>query len=299
MKQQIFTFAIVGFFVWASFAQAEMTSSNFIIRWDTVSTGGSDTASSATYLLQDTAESTTAGSSTSSSYELAQGYRVDTQLLTFEVVAEDTSTGRSATSLSGTTVTADTTGLAVNDLIALVQNEGASEVSAIGRIASMGAGTITVDVWKNAGSSPVIDGTNDKVYRLNGTSVAFGTLSTSSVSTAIIAFEVTAVNDNGYVVQIYEDGNLRAGSNEIPDVLDGSVTAGSQEYGARSSDTTISTSTFDTADTGITTTFQDIASESTASFESRNFVTLKASISSATTSGSYSHTISIIASANF
>ncbi|PJE76417.1 hypothetical protein COV05_04665 [Candidatus Uhrbacteria bacterium CG10_big_fil_rev_8_21_14_0_10_48_16] len=299
MKQQIFTFAVVGFFVWASFAQAEMTSGNYIIRWDTVSTGGSDTASSATYLLHDTAESTTAGSSTSSSYELAQGYRVDTQLLTFEVVAEDTSTGRSATSLSGTTVTADPTGLVVNDLIALVQDEGASEVSAIGRIVSIGAGTITVDVWKNAGSSPVIDGTNDKVYRLSGTSVVFGTLSTSSVSTAIIAFEVTAVNDNGYVVQMYEDGNLRAGSSEIPDVTDGSVSAGSQEYGARSSDTTISTSTFDTADTGITTTFQDVASESTASFESRNFVTLKTSISSATTAGGYAHTISVIASANF
>ncbi|NQV90428.1 hypothetical protein HQ487_03410 [Candidatus Uhrbacteria bacterium] len=299
MKQQIFSFAIVGFFVWASFAQADMTSSNFIIRWDTVSTGGSDTASSSTYLLNDTVESTTAGTSASASYQLNQGYRVDTQLITFEAVGQDASSGRTATTLSGTTVTTSTTGLSVNDLIVVIQDEGVSQISAIGRISSIGSGVVTVDAWKTSGTTPTIDGSGDKVYLLSGTSVALGNLSSSTVSTAIIGFEVTAVNDNGYVVQIFEDGALRSGASDIDDVSDGAVTAGSEEYGGISSDTSISTSTFDTADTGITTTYQDIASESTASFESRNFITLKTSINASTTSGSYSQTISLIASANF
>ena len=43
MFKQTVTFALVGFFVWASFASAGMTSTNYEIRWDTISTGGSDT----------------------------------------------------------------------------------------------------------------------------------------------------------------------------------------------------------------------------------------------------------------
>lgn len=301
MKQRLFTFAAVGFFVCATFANAEMTSGNFRIRWDTVSTGGSDTSLSASYLLHDTGESAVAGSASSASYQLSQGYRagVDDQIITFEVFAEDTASGRTATALAGTTVTADPTGLSVGDMIAVVQNVGVSQVAAIGRIASFGAGTIAVDVWKDAGAAPVIDGINDVVYPMNATTVAFGELSTFIVGTGIVAFEVTAANDNGFVVQVLEDGNLRSGANDIDDVADGSVTVAVEEYGARSSDTTLVSSTFDTADTALTTSFQSVATESSASFENRNFITLKAAISSSTTSGSYAHTISVIASGNF
>jgi len=301
MWSRIFTFAVVGFFVCAPLVQAAMTSTNFEIRWDTISTGGSDTASSGSYLLRDTAESTVSGSSSSSTYQLTEGYRagIDDQIITFEVKTQNTSSGRAATALSGLTVTASTSGLSVDDLIAVVQDLGSSQISAIGRIASLGAGTITVDVWKNGGTVPTVDGTNDYVYPLTSTSIAFGTLATSSVSTAIAAFEVTAANDNGYVVQIVEDGNLRSGSNDVDDVTDGSVTSGSEEYGARSSDTSISSSTFDTADTAITTTFTDVATESAAIFESRNFVTIKVAIDGTTSASAYSHIVSLVASGNF
>jgi hypothetical protein len=300
MKQRIFTFAAVGFFVCASISSA-MTSTNFEIRWDTVSTGGSDSASSSSYLLRDTAETTLAGSASSSTYQLDQGYRsgVDDQIMTFEVFAQTSSSSRSATALSGLTVTASTSGISVGDLIAVVQDLGASQISAVGRVTSLGAGTITVDAWKDAGTTPTIDGTNDVVYPVTASSIALGELSTSTVTTAIITFEVTAANDNGYVVQVIEDGNLRSGGNDIDDVTDGSVTAGSEEYGARSSDTTLSNSTFDTADAGITTSFQLIASESSASFESRNFITIKAAISSSTNNASYSHIVSLVASGSF
>jgi len=163
MWSRIFTFAVVGFFVCAPLVQAAMTSTNFEIRWDTISTGGSDTASSGSYLLRDTAESTVSGSSSSSTYQLTEGYRagIDDQIITFEVKTQNTSSGRAATALSGLTVTASTSGLSVDDLIAVVQDLGSSQISAIGRIASLGAGTITVDVWKNGGTVPTVDGTND------------------------------------------------------------------------------------------------------------------------------------------
>lgn len=301
MTQRIFAFALVGFFIFAHFAQAQMSSTNFEIRWDALSTGGSDAASSASYELRDTIETGVAGAATSSSYQLAQGYRagIDDQIITFEVFSQDLSTERSATALSGLVVTASTTGLSLNDFIVVIQDLGDSQVSAIGRVASLGAGTITVDAWKDSGSTPTIDGVNDYVYAVTSSTIAFGEVSSNSVSTAIIAFEVTAANDNGYTVQIVEDGNLRSGGNEIDDVSDGSVTAGAEEYGARSSDTSLSNSTFDTADSSLSTSFQDVATESSASFESRNFVTLKLGIDQSTIDGSYSHTISMIASGNF
>ncbi|MEK7619807.1 MAG: hypothetical protein AAB413_01040 [Patescibacteria group bacterium] len=301
MRSRIVTFALVGFFISAPFAQAAMSSTNFEIRWDTISTGGSDTASSGSYLLRDAVEPAVAGSSSSSSYQLAQGYRsgVDDQIITFEVLTQTTVSARAATALSGLTVTASTSGISVDSLIALVQNVGASQVTAIGKVASLGAGTITVDAWKDGGTAPTIDGTNDHVYPLTSTSVGFGELSASSVSTAIIAFEVNAANDNGYTVQVFDDGNLRTTGYDIDDVTDGSVTAGSEEYGARSSDTTLTSSTFDTADTALSTTFQDVATESLTSFESRNFLTLKAAMSSLSGSVAYSQILSLIVSANY
>lgn len=301
MRSRIVTFALVGFFISGHFAQATMSSTNFEIRWDTISTGGSDTASSGSYLLRDTAESAVAGSASSSSYQLTQGYRsgVDDQIITFEVLTQTTALARAATALSGLTVTSSTSGISVDSLIAIVQNVGASQVAAVGRVASLGTGSITVDAWKDAGTTPTIDGTNDYVYPLSSTSVGFGELAASSIATAIVAFEVTAANDSGYTVQVFDDGNLRATGYDIDDVTDGSVTAGSEEYGARSSDTTVSSSTFDTADTALSTAFQDVATESLASFESRNFLTLKVAMSSSSGNVAYSQVLSLIVSANY
>jgi len=292
--------AVVGFFVWASVGNAQMTSTNFEIRWDTVSTGGSDTASSASYQLRDTIESTLAGRSTSSSYITDQGYRsaflVD--VIDFSLLVQDVSSEVAATGLSGTTITVSPTGILEGDYVLLVQNKGANQVSAVGKVASVGGSSIVVDSLKDAGSAPVIDGTNDYLYILDASALSLGTLSESEVTSGIIAWEVNADLDDGYVVQLFEDGNFRSGSDTISDVTDGSVTAGGGEYGARSSDASLA-STFDTADSAITTTAKEVASESTASFQSRNFLTLKAAPSTSTATGSYAHILSIIASGNF
>jgi len=301
MRLHLFTFALVGFFVCAGFIQAEMTSSNYEIRWDTFSTGGSDTSSSSNYLLRDTVENGAAGRSSSSSYILAQGYRegVYDQIITFDVQVQDLSDGRSASGLSGTTITTSVSGISVGDYIALIQDKGVNQVGAIGKVTSVGGSTITVDSLTDAGTPPSIDGSNDYVYQLDASSIAFGELSSSSVSTAIIGIEVNVENDNGYVVQLFEDGDLRSGGNAITDVSDGAVSSGATEYGARSSDTTLASSDFDSADAAITTTYQDVATESSASFSSRNFLTLKAAIADGATAGSYSQTLSFIASGNF
>lgn len=293
---------LVGIFSISRFAFAAMSSTNYQILWDTLSTGGSDTSSSASYILRDTLGNAGAGSSSSTSYDMEAGYRagIFDQFISFNLIAQNNSSEVDATVLAGETVTVDSTsGFSVGDYVILIQDLGASQVAAIGKIESIGAGTITVDNWKNGGSSPVIDGTNDYVYELAGTSAALETFSTSAVKTSTIGFEVTIDVDSGYTVQVMSDGDLLSGSNTINAVSDGTVTVASEEYGAKSSDASLSDSTFDTQDSAFTTSYQDIADESTFQFASRNFLTLKAAIDSSTAAGTYGQVLTFIASGNF
>lgn len=278
-----------------------MSSANFLIRWDALGTGGDDTSSSASYQVRDTTGNTAIGDSTSTSYGVAAGYRqgVNDQVITFEVAAQDNGTEQAATALVGTTVTTGTAGLAVGDFILLVQDKGASQVSAVGRISSIGVGTITLDELKDGGTAPTIDGTNDFVYELTSGTAALGTLDVAAVNTSVVAFDVTAEVDAGYTLQAMDDGNLRNGASDINDVTDGAVTAGSEEYGGRSSDTSLAGSTFDTADTAFTTSFQDVADRSAAAFESRDFVTLKASMTGSTDNLAYANVTSFVISGNY
>ncbi len=302
MRVLIVGFILVGVLCVGRWALADMSSSNFEIRWDTVSQGGSDARTSASYLLRDTAGNAGAGNSSSASYDLRAGYRqgIYDQVIAFEVQGQNNGSRVDATALVGNTITVSSTaGYSVDDLIVLVQDEGDGQVSAIGRIVSVGGGSITVDDLKDGGTAPVIDGSSDAVYRLEVSSATLGSLTVASVHTAVIGFEVNADLSGGYVVQTFDDGNLRSGANDIDDVADGSVTPGSEEYGGRSSDTSLSGSTFDTQDTAFTTSPEDVADESATSFESRNFVTLKAAISSGTPSGSYGQVLSFIVSGNY
>jgi hypothetical protein len=301
MRMTVVWLIVVGIFGTALFASAEMDSTSFLIEWDTVSQGGTDDHSSASYLLRDTVGNVGAGSGSSGNYDLRAGYRqgIFDRVITFDVAAQEESSERDATALAGTTITADTSGLSVGDLILLVQDEGDNQVAGIGRITSVAAGSFEVDELKDGGGAPVIDGTDDVVYLLRGTLVNFGTLDPNAVTTQVIGFEVTADLNNGYTVQVFDDGNLRDGTLTINDVSDGDVTATDEEYGGRSSDTTLADSTFDTEDTAFTEGAQDAANESENEFESKNFVTLKASVSPTSVDGDYAHIITLIVSGNF
>ena len=104
----------------------------------------------------------------------------------------------------------------------------------------------------------------------------------------------------GYSVYVREDQDLQtAGADTINDVADGSVTSGSEEYGGRSSDTSLSSTTFDTADTAFTTTFQQVASRTGATLKARDFLTLKAAIATDTINGAYSQTLTVVFVGNY
>lgn len=297
----------IAFFIFAiSFApnvQASMSSIDYRIDWDTVSSGGSDSSSSASYGLRDTVGNPAIGPSDSASYQLSAGYRggVEDQLLSFQVNAEQIGTRTDTSDLSGLTATVTSSvGFSVGAYAAVIQDVGASQVSAFGKITSTTATTIVFDSLTDGGTSPVIDGSSDSVYLLEGATTSFGTLSTAELRTSLVSWEITAATENGYSVQLFDDGNLRTGSNDIDDVADAAVTAGAEEYGARSSDTTIATSTFDSQDTAITTTPQAIGTSPTTALADRGFVTLKVSVDDAATAdGTYGQTLTFIATGNY
>ncbi|MFB6226376.1 MAG: hypothetical protein ABEJ02_03415, partial [Candidatus Paceibacteria bacterium] len=66
---------------------------------------------------------------------------------------------------------------------------------------------------------------------LNKNSLDLGTLTENDVSKGSLKLTVTTDSETGYNTSIREDHNLKSGSLTINDVSDGTVSAGSKEYG--------------------------------------------------------------------
>lgn len=276
-----------------------MSSTNYIIKFDDISVGGGDTGTSASYRLRDTVGGSAISQSTSTSYEMNPAYRegIYDRVAAFEVFIQDKSSQVAATSLSGKTlVVTNASGFATGDMIAVVQNEGSSQVSAIGKIITIIGTTITLDGIADNGTTPTIDGVTDYAYVMDATSLSLGALSNRIVTTGLIGWQVSADVDGGYDIYIAEDGLLRdsVSGYTIPAVADGAVSEGNSEYGAISSDLSLGASTFDTQDTAFSTSLQQIASRDDATLNSRDFLTLKATSSSTQAIASYSHALSLL-----
>lgn len=297
-------FALI-FFVFSPSAFAAMSSTNYMVQWDSIAVGASDTQSSSSYRLRSSVDmGVSADDLSSSSYRLDGGFRggVYDPVSTFQLYVQDTSTQVAATAATSTTVTVTSaSGFVVGNRILLVQNEGTSQVTGMGKITSILGSTITVDSFE--GGSPTIDGSGgDYLYKMttNGTSLPLSGPTSSTLVTGVVAWEATADIQTGYSVYLMEDDDLRTtGLDEIPDVADGAVTAGSSEYGGRSSDASLSSSTFDTQDTAITTSPQLVASRAAVTFLARDYVTLKLAISTSQQGGAYSQNLYVLFAGNY
>ena len=283
---------------------AQMTSSNYQILWDELSAGGGE-STSGSYIQRGSVGNGSGGNSTSANYSLSPGFRggVFDPAVAFIPYIEDRTTQVAATNFTGDVLppaasveVTTTSGFAVGDVVLVVGNEGASQTTFMGRLSAiLSIPPTLVFATDYVGDFPTVDGTNDFVYRMSPTAtINFGTLSTSSVATHTIGWMATADVTQGYATYLFSDGSLHSGSNVIADVVDGTVSAGSNEYGGRSSDSTLSTSTFDTADTAISTEPALIGSVSTNVFSSLGFVTLKIAVDGTQPTGSYSQTLTTI-----
>lgn len=280
----------------SSIVFAAMTSTNYQIQWDSISSGGGE-SSSTSFNLRDEIGSQSDATSASLNYGVQQGFRSGTydRVVSFAPYIQDRTSQVAATNFVSQTVTVTlATGFSVDDYILIVQNEGAGQVALMGRVTSI-AGSDIVIASDYSGSLPTIDGSNDFVYLMSRTaSIGFGTLSSTFVSTHVVGWVSTSDVVDGYSVFMYSNQDFSNGLEIIGGVSDGSVTAGVSEYGGRSSDTTLVESTFDTEDSPFSTMPVLVGSKDAHPFDTSDFVTLKASIASDQAGGTYSQTLYLI-----
>lgn len=130
-------------------------------------------------------------------------------------------------------------------------------------------------------------------YSISPSSAGLGTLSTAAVNTANVVITISTDSETGYSIAVTEDGNLRSGSNEINDVTDGSVTAGSEEYGIRTSGTDGRLP----SDTNLTGSVI-VASADGRVTARETTVIFSASADNSTPSGVYAHAVTFTATVN-
>ncbi len=281
-----------------------MSSTNFLVNWDSVNSGGDDVSSSTNYMLHDTVGEQGVGVSSSTNFELRAGYRfgdVENGIINFSIGVQENATEVSYTSFSQAGALVDVTSVAffsVGDFIAVVENKGFSQMVAVGKIIQISGNRLYVDAWDGVpellNSTP--SGGDDFVYRLSGSAAQLGTLTTSTQATTLSYTDVVSNVERGYTVYVQSDGALLSGSDTIDAVSDGAVTVGSEEYGLRIFGQ-YATSTG--SDISLTTSTQAVQLRSTYADADRIAVVYKAAISTSTASGSYSQQVYYTITANF
>ena len=147
------------------------------------------------------------------------------------------------------------------------------------------AGSSTRSVYEVIGGYLAMDW-SVLIIDIDNTTLDLGSLSTSVVNTSSVVVAVTANADDGYVLSV---GSVSGTS--LTAVSDGTVTAGAEEYG-------VAVSGLDAAfsdDRGITAGL-NLSSSSTPVISAQTTLTFKAAISSGSTAGSRSQTITLTAS---
>lgn len=120
-------------------------------------------------------------------------------------------------------------------------------------------------------------------------------LSSIALSSASYTVQVSTNSDSGYSLLITEDGALRSGGNSVGDVTDGSVTLGSSEYGVSVAGSHASFAD----DRAITASPLTLASSTTRTTGTTTTITHRASVTSGTPVGSYSHVVTLTVAANY
>ncbi|MCH7492150.1 hypothetical protein IID19_00970 [Patescibacteria group bacterium] len=130
---------------------------------------------------------------------------------------------------------------------------------------------------------------------VSSTTVNLGVLNLTSVATGNHTITVTTNAANGYTCRVVEDGEMRNGANTINDVSDGTVTAGSEEYGINCSGADCALG----SDTAITGTPLTVASNTGVVDASVTTFTYKAAASGITVYGNYAHLVTITCTGDF
>ena len=136
---------------------------------------------------------------------------------------------------------------------------------------------------------------------VDDTDIELGTLSTLSVNEADQTYTVNSNNRTGVTIAIIADGDMDDGfGNNIDAVSDGTVTAGSEEYGIEVDNVLSLTieSPFDTGDDEVPQVSDNIANSTTEISNATFDINYKASITGTTIAGSYDQVVTVTISTN-
>lgn len=133
-------------------------------------------------------------------------------------------------------------------------------------------------------------------YTVSPSTITLGPMTyAGGVSSAGTIITVSTDSETGYSVSLTEDGNLRSGGNDINDVSDGEVTAGSEEYGIRASgDDALISGSADRAISGamlLASSAGEVSSRQTT-------VEFRAAVDAQTPLGTYGHGITFTVTVN-
>ncbi|MEN9558588.1 MAG: hypothetical protein RL141_957 [Candidatus Parcubacteria bacterium] len=283
-----------------------MTSTNYGILWDSVNTGGEDSSSSTNFRLRDTVGEQATGFSQSQTYQVSAGYRVGDEQdpsLSLTIGTQENNTRAAWTAFSnvGNTVTVTaTSSFTIGNYIGVIENIGASQLIAVGKITAISGADITVDDWEGepASLSASPAGGNDHAYRLNGANAALGTQSFGQVATSLTVTDIVSNVLTGYSVTVQASSTLQNDQGlAIADVSDGGVTAGSEEYGREVVGTTAQGAGSDLAFT--TSTQTTIQTSDIVGDHDRIGLIYKLSITAGTPAGNYRQNVLYRLTPNF
>lgn len=137
--------------------------------------------------------------------------------------------------------------------------------------------------------------------QINTTSINLGTLSILSVNEGNQTYTVNSNNSTGVSMSISRDGTFDDGNgNDIDDVSDGTVTAGSEEYGIFLDNVTNLTQVapYDSGDDPVPAAPDEFANSTGTVSNGTVRINYKASISSSTVAGSYDQVVTVTISTN-
>lgn len=283
-----------------------MSSTNFLIQWDNVNSGGLDNSTSTNFWSRDSIGDNSSGTSTSVNFQLSAGYRAPegANTLTYQVRSRSASVSTAYTAFSNganTVTVSSAVGFAVGNLISVVENNDFSQFTAVGRITSIVGLVVTVDDWDGDGGSmsAVPAGGDDNVYLLDSNSINFGTIVAGTPYTSVVGTSVLTNVSTGYSLYILANQELQNASAQVIDaVSDGTVTLGVEEYGA---ETTGPTAFSPGTDLAVTTTQRIVQTSGSASGSISDKIGMiyKLSVTSLTNSGTYSQNVYYTLTANY
>lgn len=311
MKRALLIFcASIGFILLAGSAFAAMSSTNYLINWDSVNSGGDEQSSSVNYRVYDTVGEQAPGVTSSTNYRVQGGYRAfatsSGALLSLRVYAQNasTKTAYSSVNFSANTVTVPSPGSlgGVGTLIAVVENEGYTQKVAFGKIVSVIGSTVTVDGFDGATTtmSAVVAGGNDFVYATTNSSIGFGDISPSTGErVATILTSVESNNTGGYTVYYQANQALRnATGHAIPNVTT-AVVASTEQYGISATGTRALLSSSDQAVSVASLTAVQSRASVTGATDDRIAMIYKVATTADTPAGNYSQSLVYTLTANF